>query len=1522
MKSLRLSLKAKVTLFGVGVLVVVVLALALFAGRMLRADTERLIGEQQLSMTKLIAAQIDERVADRLRALSTVAAAINAELLADPKALQAMLERRELLVRLFNRGGFVVDAGGTALASVPLSAGRIGLNFMDKPHTVAVLKSGRPLVGQPTIGKTLGKPVFVMAAPIKAPDGKVIGALMGATDLGAPNFLDIVTSSTVGRSGGYFILAPESRAIVAATDKTRVMERFPATGVNPAVDRFTLQDEASAVLVNARGVEVLSSLKTIPTANWQLVASLPMDELLEPIVTTRYRLLVVALLLTAIAALVGWWFAKRELDPVAVTARQLAASASSGSMAVPMILKRDDELGELFTAFSSHLAALKAREDVLNRTSQLAKIGGWEMEPATDRRVWSLQLLKMLEIEPPVSPASSEEVRKFYTPEGQQAVSDAQVAAVANGTPWDLEVSMITARGRPIWARTQGIAEQVDGVTVKLIGTVHDITDRKNMELALRASREFAEQTLNAMGQGLTVTSRAGLLEYANPAAAKMLGLPAELLVGKATPDLILAADQKLLEQVHAERRVGKRSIYEARLRRPDGTTLPVSISSAPRWRDGEFDGSIAVMSDLSERRKLELELNEQRDFAADVLASISEGIAVTNMEGRFEFVNPAFAAVVGREVTQLIGMMPEDISPPEERVRSSETRARRRDGVSSQYESRWLKADGSPVDVLVSVSPRKRDGLVTGGLIVVTDVTARKKMEMLLAKERDFAQHILNTMGQGIAVSDAEGRFEFINRAYAELLGRGGEDITGLAIDVVTPIEESLVVAEQRALRVKGLTSTYETAVIRQDGKKMPIEITAAPRFADGKFIGSTAVVTDLTDRRKLEQQLREQRAFAEGVISAMGQGVGVSDKDAVLVYANKAYAALLGRTVEQVVGCRIHDLLPPDERPRLDEQLQRRSQGETVTYESRRLHADGHVVPVLVNATPRNIDGKYAGGIAVITDLTEQRRAERILRESEARFRSLMEDVSSIAVQGYRFDGTVIFWNRASEILYGYSAEEAMGRNLLDLIIPEAVADDVRAAVAEMGRSLVPLPAEELVLRRKDGSAVTVFSSHGVTQPESREPEFFCLDIDLSSQKHAEAAREVLEAKLRQSQKMEAIGTLAGGIAHDFNNILATILGNVELARHVKTNDAEVVTSLEEIRKAGMRARDLVGQILSFGRRQATDFKNIDLEYIVNESARLLRATMPGNISLDVQCQRRLRPIAGDATQLQQIVINLVTNAMQAIRAAGSGSGNIAVRLDMVELDAEMVLREPALNALHERHSGTTVRLSVVDSGPGMDADTLARVFEPFFTTKSVDEGTGLGLAVVHGIVQGHGGVVTVRSERGKGTSFVLYFAAASGAAVDSSKLRAIARSDEPAPIATSAAATPTSTATAAHVLYLDDDEALAMLVTRLLERRGYRLSAFTDQRAALNALRKDPNGFDLVVTDYNMPGMSGLDVAREVRSIRADLPVAVASGFVDEKLQALSVDAGVVEVIFKAHVVEDFCDAVQRLVNRDGG
>jgi len=400
------------------------------------------------------------------------------------------------------------------------------------------------------------------------------------------------------------------------------------------------------------------------------------------------------------------------------------------------------------------------------------------------------------------------------------------------------------------------------------------------------------------------------------------------------------------------------------------------------------------------------------------------------------------------------------------------------------------------------------------------------------------------------------------------------------------------------------------------------------------------------------------------------------------------------------------------------------------------------------------------------------------------------------------------------------------------------------------------------------------------------------------------AEVARDSLESQLQESQKMEAIGTLAGGIAHDFNNILAVILGNVELAR-IESPSPVARQRLDEIDRASMRARELVQQILSFSRRQPTQLKLTNLALIVDETVRLLRSTLPARLLIDVHCDGDSPQVMADATQIEQVLLNITTNAMQAMNG---GPGRIGIRLDKVTLDSATVNSQPVLLKILAKHPGRIVRLAVTDNGPGMNATTLERIFDPFYTTKPVGEGTGLGLSVVHGIVRAHEGEIVVDSHPGKGSVFTIYLPA----------VEDVRRTEIEKNISTTRA-TPEKNSSY-HILVLDDDEIVMQTVVLLLKQAGYVVSGYTHQQEAIDAIRNAPAEFDAVITDYNMPGMSGLEVAREIHGIRSDLPTAITSGFIDEVLRDGAIEAGVQRLIAKPFESQAFFEIVEKMVMRD--
>lgn len=394
-----------------------------------------------------------------------------------------------------------------------------------------------------------------------------------------------------------------------------------------------------------------------------------------------------------------------------------------------------------------------------------------------------------------------------------------------------------------------------------------------------------------------------------------------------------------------------------------------------------------------------------------------------------------------------------------------------------------------------------------------------------------------------------------------------------------------------------------------------------------------------------------------------------------------------------------------------------------------------------------------------------------------------------------------------------------------------------------------------------------------------------------DLTAKKQAEAQRAGLETQLRESQKMQAMGTMAGGIAHDFNNILSAILGNVELAKQDTAADAASLISLEEIDKAGRRARDLVRQILTFSRNEPPKRTPLQLAELVEEATRLVKVALPPTVKLRLVTPANIPSVLADATQVEQALLNLCTNGILAV---GHNKGSVTITLGQTQVaspQSEQLGLTP----------GHYVTVRVQDTGSGMSQATMQRVFEPFFTTRQVGQGTGLGLSVVHGIMQTHLGAIDVQSAPGEGSVFTLYFPATEQAPVEA---------QEPD-------VEPEVVGRGNHVMYVDDDQALVFLVDRVLTRKGFTVTTFTDPHAALEALQAKPDDFALVVTDYNMPGFSGLDLLRAAKEVRPDLPVALASGYVTPEIEQRALQGGANALIYKPNDVNELCETVQRLI-----
>jgi PAS domain S-box-containing protein len=641
-------------------------------------------------------------------------------------------------------------------------------------------------------------------------------------------------------------------------------------------------------------------------------------------------------------------------------------------------------------------------------------------------------------------------------------------------------------------------------------------------------------------------------------------------------------------------------------------------------------------------------------------------------------------------------------------------------------------------------------------------------------------------------------------------------------------------------------------------------------------------------------------QHALLAAIVDSSFDAIVSKTLDGTITSWNAAAERIFGYSVAEAIGSHIAMLVPPE---RLDEEawiLGRLRAGERVeNFETVRVRKDGTRIDVALTSSPvRNADGDIVGASKIVRDVSAQRATASALAESEARLAAVVDSAMD-AIIAVDERGRIVVFNDAAAAMFRCVREDAIG-SPLDLLLPERYRARHAGWMASFGAGGAASRAMgrpgQIQARRVDGSEFPADASisHVLVHGEQL---YTVILRDMSELRQAQADRQGLEAQLREAQKMEAIGTLAGGIAHDFNNVLGSILGNVALARDDVPEGHAACVSIEQIDVAAHRARAVVRQILAFSCRQPQELIVQPLAPLITEAVSLLRSTLPSIVRLETSLPDGDLHVRVDSNQLYQVLLNLCTNAWHALRGS---TGLITVGAAPIEFDASRALRVGDLDA------GPHVRIWVADNGCGMDAATRARIFEPFFTTKQRGEGTGLGLSVVHGIVQAHGGAITVESEQGIGTLFNVY-------------LPAFDAVDAPA-------ATPDlgahATGDGARVAYVDDDEVMLLMVERLLKRRGFEVSCYSGPQALLARLRSFPNDSDIVVSDYNMPGMTGIELAQALSECARGVPVIVSSGYISDELRATARAAGVSALLEKEDTLERLAPLVASVLAAGGG
>ena len=1094
-------------------------------------------------------------------------------------------------------------------------------------------------------------------------------------------------------------------------------------------------------------------------------------------------------------------------------------------------------------------ARLREQEMLVREAAELAKVGGWGFDPTTLQSDWTPAVAHIYGLDSAAVPVLNEAI-DFFSPEHRPALQQALAAAIQDGTPHDLELQLNAADGQTKWVRTICRPIIEDNRVVRVRGSLQDITDRKRVESELRVGEERYRMLFDSNPHPMWVYDVDSLKFLAvNDAAVMAYGYSRDEFLSMSIRDIRPEEDIEKLEAEIARSERGLKRSAEWRHRRKDGTVFDVEISSNDLPQD-HGRSRIVLSLDITNRKYAERELqaSERRlRLALEAAGAVAFDWNVPeDIVTRYFSNEPALPATGERLWT--LNEVRARIHPEDLHQFDTQLQASLDSGTEYRNAYRIVRADGSAANLeeygYVDRAPDGSPLRLTGMSIDVTERVAAT--ESLRMSEERLRVALRGARG-GVWDLDLATLTAWWSPEMYELMG------AQVGMDMSTDHTILLVHQDDRQRVEDAVNKAIEQRTdyhceFRVKGGERWVSSHARLSFDEtGNPIRLVGISWDITDRVGANEALRLSESRYRQLVDMLPTAIFVHAGDTIL-FGNPAFQRLMrASSSNELLGRSPYDFFQSSS----PDMLRRRSEEQLPTRQSMPgcdmvgLRCDGRSVPLHVVAAPVEGYGPDATLVA-LSDLTERERSAALLR-------SVLDSVDD-AILTVDENGTMTSVNQSTERLFDYKETELIGTNVL-LLVPalNSERNDRRGAGSLRGQPARTIGVgREVECRRKNGTTfpaeltVTEFLRDG-----QREFTWVLRDI---------AARRQLEEQFRQAQKMEAVGRLAGGVAHDFNNLLTVINGYSELILTDLPIQNPMQGPLTAIHDAGDRAARLTKQLLALSRKSMVEPRLVDLNELVAESANLFRRLIGEDITLLVLADSKPVLVVLDPGQLEQVLMNLVVNARDAMPAGG----RLTIETRLVELTSNVSRSHTDLAP------GRYASLRVTDTGCGISTEYQDKIFEPFFTTKGVGKGTGLGLAVVHGVVQQSGGSITVESTEGEGATFKILLPAADEAI------------NEVAAVESHACLQGRET-----VLVVEDEEAVRTLVRLTLEEQGYNVLTASTGMDALDLIRNHPSQLDLLITDMIMPGISGRELAENARKERPGLRVMYMSGYTDDAL-----------------------------------